>query len=303
MGLAKGAGVSSQPKGSAMKIKRARAQVLAIILVIMQPTSAWAVFGLEDWISGQNAMLAELVAIEAAESAESIPRMIFQFKQMVELLNETAGAAKLANEAYQWVRDFTWEDILTDAKNGLFKAFPDLEKIEGEIVDLRKNAEGIRDGKFFTVQTRADSRVRQTAKGLVEHGYKAAIWPHVFPDAFNYEALEEPSGVDLEIEKRFIESGMAQERALRKSTFGMLAGEMADLVRHAERTNRADVIAQARGAQAAIDAANAANDQLDLMKLEEARKQVAEDIGRGFDKSLKGGLRKNKDKLLNPGGF
>lgn len=278
-------------------MKHRKTAAFVLILALVHPAPAFAVFGVADTADG---LLAELVALEAKQTFESMPQIVAHLITMMEFMNETAGAAKYAQEAYQWARDVTWKDILLDAKAGLYNAFPEMEKIEFEGKDLHDNIKGLGDGKFFSVHTRGDSRTRQTAKKLVEHGFRSAVWPHMFPEAFNYKALETPNPIDVEIEKRFIESGMALERQLRKTAYGAMVGEMEQLVKHAERTNRTDLLAEARGAQANIQSANALGEQLDMMKLEEARKQVAETMSGSAAKAMKKSLRENVE-ILNRG--
>ena len=114
----------------------------SLVAASCTPRSAYAIFGEEDWLSGQNALLTEMLA-KQIEEVTKISVLIANVKMIVRSTNEAFALARTVKRVYDMIRTYSLQDWVRDAKQGLYKALPDAKKLEGEIVSLVENKKAL----------------------------------------------------------------------------------------------------------------------------------------------------------------
>jgi hypothetical protein len=271
--------------------------ILAVVAVSGMPGRSWALFGEEDWFSGQNQLLVQLLATEAGEAAD-LASLLANIRMVTEATNEGLALARSSYRAYQAVRNYSIEDLMSDAKEGLYDAFPDLRAIE-ENGDLLHEQWDERS-HFFSYRNRFDAQISPLARKLFEHSYQATIWPAVFPNAMGMKANFTP--VELMIWERYMKTQQGLEVLVKKTSLAALAKKVQNLVKDAEESKNMELAAQAMETQLTTQLVNDVSEITDLMKSSLALEEQDREAERQRRQSIRKGLSKDFSLMLMPGG-
>lgn len=276
---------------------------VAVFLVLFAfcpaKSKAFFDFGQGDWLSGQNSILMELLMTNL-EELTNIAAILENMRIVAEAGNEGLAIARETYRNYQMIRRYSWDDLRRDAQRGMYRAFPELYKIEQEAIEYKRQYKN--RNRFFSYYGRHDYQMAQTIDKVMSHTYKATIWPHVFPSAFD-DMAKNPSPVDLNIWKRYMKSGKAAEVAVKKTSLYALSRKVEELVREAGQQNRIDLEAQATTAQMAVQQVNNSTEFLDLYKTSVALEEEAHETERSRRDAIERELAQHAESIFRPGGM
>jgi len=266
--------------------------------VLLAPGRARAIFGEEDWFSGQNALLARLLSAQL-EELYKLSELIANVRLATSAANESLAIARETWRAYKTVRDYSLEELMRDAKRGLYQTWPDLREIERDGVLLREQIE--KGEGLFSVWNRYDDKMHPVMNRLFEFSYQASIWPAVFPEAMRHRPNATP--VEKRIWERFVKTRQDVEVLTQKTALSALARKVAALVKDAEESGRLDLEAQATAAQLAVQEVVNSTEFLNLYKSQVAIEEEARARERRARQTIRRAMVENVRKLLLPGGM
>lgn len=248
----------------------------------------------------ESALLAELIGLQLEELTE-ISTLITNVKLVIGGLNEIASLARAAKRIYDAIRKYSLNDLLQDAKTGLYRAFPDLEKIEQELAMLKANGQAIEKGKdaFFGHVDYHDAEMNRVATATFRHAFRSTIWPAVFPEAMSFD--EYPSPVDELIQRRYKRAGLNMRMAIQNTALGMLSEKIKTMVEDAEAKERTDLQTAALNAQANVQTTNNTTMMRDLAEIEHAEREAAQIRDEHFQKEATKSMRESTDQLFEMG--
>ncbi len=272
-----------------------------ILALVLLPQRSWAFIdlGQGDWLSGQNELMAQLLATELDELT-NLTSILSNMRSVVQAGNEALAVARQSYRAYQAVRNYSLEDLSRDAKAGLYQAFPDLAKMDHDIYLMAEQGKEIDGGHFFSYWNSYDHKMAKVVERVLTHTYKATIWPMVFPEAMVYR--QNPSPVDIKIWGLYRKSGMQMEVAVQNTALATLAQKVANLVADAEESGNLELMAQATAAQSAHQQLVNSTEFLNLYKAELAAREQARDTSGRRSRALAEGMQVNMERILRPGG-
>lgn len=282
-------------------MKRRLFVAVFVVLFAFCPAKSKAFFdfGQGDWLSGQNSILMELLMTNL-EELTNIAAILENMRIVAEAGNEGLAIARESYRNYQMIRRYTWKDLLTDARRGMYRAFPDLYKIEQEAVEYKRQYKN--RNRFFSYYGKHDYKMARTLDRVMAHSYKATIWPHAFPAAFDQMA-KNPSPVDLNIWKRYLKSGMMTEIAVKKTSLYAMSRKVQELVEAANRKDQIDLEAQAIQAQTSVQQVHNSTELLDLYKSEVSLAEQAQETDRKRRRAIEQELSEHAEKIFKPGGM
>ena len=109
--------------------------VFVAALLVGDGTRAYAIFGEEDWLSGQNAILAELLGAQLKELTQVV-KLVNDTRQMLGAVNDGLALARTVKRVYETIRTYSLAKLVADAKRGLYRAMPELRDTEAEVREL-----------------------------------------------------------------------------------------------------------------------------------------------------------------------
>jgi hypothetical protein len=254
-------------------------------LLALDAEPAYAIFGEEDWLSGQNELLAELVGDQLRQISE-LMELVNTTRTMLGTVNDALALARTVKRVYDIVRNYSLERLMQDAKRGLYKAMPELRQTEAEVGELVQNGRALEQGAgaFFSKVTIHDAAISRAARATFEHGYQATIWPAVFPDAMSF--LPDPSPVELLIQQRYLRTADAKRRAVQRTALGVLAKKVEAFVEDAEDKDNVELRSAATNAQLNFQSMAHLTELRNLKEQDAAEKEAA----RLDDQTVRGGL-------------
>lgn len=248
----------------------------ASIAVMASAQPAHALFGEEDWLSGQNQMLASLLAENLQHTAQ-LATAVSQLRMMVTTLNESASVARTAWRQVQVLRRYGLDDLRDDAVAGLYEAWPELADLARETDALVANGEAVRAGGFWTHLDHHDPAVSRRARAAFEYGYQSTIWPIAFPDAMRHVPSASP--VDQRVRELYRQAGHSHRVAMQEMAWTVFARQVEGYVADAEETDRLDTRIEATSAVMAFQTMRNTSEALtlDQTKAAEAEARRARD--------------------------
>lgn len=273
---------------------------LVLLLALTPSTPAFAIFGEEDWLSGQNALLSEMLAAQLEELTE-ITTLIANVRTVVQSTNEALALAREVKRVYDMIRNYSLEDLEKDAKIGLHRAIPELQATEREIGILIENGQAIEQGSgaFFSKVTVHDTAVSKAARRTFEHGYQSAIWPQVFPNAMDY--LPDPSPVELMVQERYRRTADQRRQAVQRTAMSVLAEKVKAFVEDAEQKENVELRSLSTNTQINLQSMENLTELRNMKEQEVAIEEAARLEERAVKKGLGDALDQNADLLLRPG--
>jgi hypothetical protein len=283
-----------------MKRLRGMAAGAAVVVALGAPRPAFAIFGEEDWISGQNQTLIAMLSTEL-EATTNLAQIITIVRNAAKAANDTLALARTVKRVYEVIRHYDLKDLQRDALQGFYTAIPEARQLDGEIRELVGNGRALvhGDGVFWSQITSSDAEVSARARALFEHGYKAALWPMVLG---GMKASAAPTPVERAIQARYRRSGELAQQALEKSSYGVLAEKVKTFVEDAESKDQVDLKMAATQAQLQLQTAQDTTELLRLERIEAAEQETLRRGAAAFSRKLGQGLSKGAQTLVAPGG-
>lgn len=259
--------------------------LLAALLFVGLPALAFAMFGEEGWVSGQNELLAELLMNEMQELTQ-ISTLVSNARLLVASTNDMLALARTTKRVYDIASRYTLAQLVEDARHGLYKAMPELARTELEVRELIDNGRALEhgEGAFFSRITFHDASVSAAARRSFEHGYQATIWPVVFPKAMSF--LPNPSPVELMIQERYRRTDDERQRAIQRTALGVLARKVQAFADDAEGKDNVQLKMEATNAEVNFQSMAHLTELRNLEEQDAAEKEVR----RGEDGAMRDGL-------------
>lgn len=271
-----------------------------VVLTLAWPRPAWAIFGEEDWISGQNQTLIAMLVTEL-EATANLAQVITTLRTALKTANDTLAVARTVKRVYETVRNYDLKDLQRDALAGLYQAIPEARQVDAEIRELVGNGRAMRGGNFWSHISPSDPEVSAQSRKLFEHGYKAALWPMVLP-SMKKDARDGLTPVEKLIQDRYRRSGMQADQALQKSVYGVLAQQVKAFVEDAESKKQVDLKMEATQTQLQLQTAQDTTELLNLQRVRDAENEAARTSASEFHKRFSQGLSAGAQELVEPGG-
>lgn len=204
-----------------------RAVFIAATLLV--PARATALFGEEDWLSGQNQMLAAQLAEAGKQTAELI-RLVQQARDITHAANESAAFTRAAYRQLQYARVYSPADFFRDMRAGFYDAFPDLEELDREVRAGIANGDALAEGRFWTHLDHHDRGALRRLEKRAKLALRGTIWT-ADPEAGR---LWRPSAVDALNADYFKATGQAPKRAVQIRGYLSYAEAVKRLKAHAD---------------------------------------------------------------------
>jgi hypothetical protein len=257
-----------------------------MLFLLLVDGRAYAIFGEEDWLSGQNELLAELVGDQLRQISE-LMEVVNNTRLMLGSVNDALALARTVKRVYDILRTYDLDKLVRDAKRGLYKAMPELRQTEAEVGELLANGQALEqgDGAFFSRISIHDARISAASKATFEHAYQSTIWPSVFPDAMSF--LPGPSPVELLIQQKYRRTADARRQAVQRTALGVLATKVQAFVDDAEDKDNAELRSLATSAQVSFQSMAHLTELRNLKEQETAEREAA----RIDDQSMRSGMK------------
>lgn len=279
--------------------RRVLAMLLAVAVMVAAPRRASAIFGEEDWISGQNQILTAMLVTEL-ESTASLGTIITNIVQAVRVANETLAVARSVKRVYEAIVNYDLEKLKRDALQGLYMAVPEARELDREVRELIGNGRAAQQGSFWTHVGSSDFRMQGRSKALFDLTYQGTIWPLVFGD--RHRKPDAQSEVDKQLYARFRRTGQLAQKATQRGAYKVLAQQVKAFVEDAERKPQVDLKMQATQTQLELQQAQDLTDLVELKKIDAAEQEALRSEASEFYDKLGKGLGKNAKTLLEPPG-
>jgi hypothetical protein len=252
-------------------MKRVRLIFQLLILVLCPAGVSAQVGAIDDWLSGRNQVLIRLLMTEIDQLA-NMTEMLANMQLILEASNEGLALARSTYRAYKSVRDYSANDFIRDAKEGMYSAFPHLQGIEDEWITMKDQFN--HGDNFFSYYGHYDQRMDQKMVKILDHAYTATIWPTVFPNSTGlYPKTLNP--VDVEIWAMYHRTGQEAKIAVQKTAIATLAATVAEYVREAKSKKQLDLLTQATTAQLMVQEVNNSTEFVELYKTKIAKEEAA----------------------------
>lgn len=246
--------------------------MMIALLCAITPRPAHALFGEEDWLSGQNQLLASLLA-ENLQHTTQLANAVVQLRSMLSAMNESAAVARTAWRQVQIIGRYDLDDLRDDAVAGLYDAWPELEDVARESQALVANGDAMQSGGFWTHLDHHDPQVSRRARAAFEFGYQSTIWPIAFPDAMRHRPTASP--VDHRVRELYRRAGHAHRQATQEMAWSVFARQVSGYLEDAEATDRLDTRIEATAAVMGYQTMRNTSEVLTLQQV-----QTAEDEAR-----------------------
>lgn len=279
--------------------RRIRAGLLVALVTVAVPRRAAALFGEEDWISGQNQLLTAMLVTEL-ESTAHLGTIITNLVQAVRVANETLAVARSVKRVYEAIVNYDLETLKRDALEGLYQAIPEARELDAEVRELVGNGLATEHGNFWSHIGNADWRMQAKSKALFDLGYQAAIWPVVFGD--RHRRPNEDNEVDKQLHARFLRTGRLAMKATQKGAYRVIARQVRAFVEDTERKPQVDLKMQATQTELQLQQAQDTTDLLELEKIEAAEEEALRHRAADFHKRFSKGLAEGAGVLTAPPG-
>ena len=272
-----------------------RAGVLALCLLYSRP--AWAMFGEEAWLSGQNQIMIAMF-LQDLEQTANLVGLLANLKMLLSTTNEALATARTAYRQVQIVRSYGLDDLRRDAQAGLYDAYPDLEIIDEETRALVDNGRAVRDGRFWTHLDQHDPVVSQRLHATFDYAYQSTIWPIAFPEAMRFRP--QPSPVDALIQERFRRTEQAHQVAMQQMSFSVFARQVEQLTADADEQGHLPSRIQAQSALMGYQTMRNTTESLELSKIDAAEAEQTRGRDRDDRAQMADELRETAPMLFRP---
>lgn len=289
-------GLRTARNPSAFAARTIRLVIGAILVAALAiPRPAYALFGEEDWISGQNQTLFSLLWEEIEHTAQ-LSTLIANAKFMVGSVNEMLALARTARRVFEAIKSYDLKALERDALQSLYKSIPESRGLATEIDTLYREGRAIQDGSFWTRVGAKDAQVSYQARKIWEHGYKATLWPLVLPGEGHLR--RGPSIVEAKVATRYRVSGDEARRAFEQTAIAILAGKVKAIAQDAELKDRVDLKREATRAQLELQRTADAAEVRRLQEQAVAEDQNEREALESFQRQMSGGLRAGAEDLV-----
>jgi hypothetical protein len=249
----------------------------------------------------ENAALAALVA-QGIEELTQISTIIQNLRGALQTANEMLAIAREARRVYEMIADYDLEDLVRDAKTGLYQVFPDLQEIEAQSRILIGEGKALEQGygPFFSRYTVNDARMRKVTEAMFKHAYASAIWSIDFRGALDIEG--DPSPVERLIEERYLRTEDGIRRAVQNTGMEVLAKKVGAYVKDAESKDEATLKMDATNVEVNFQAMRDTRHLVNLREQDVAIQEAGRIEELRYQSDVRKGLKHASDLLVSPGG-
>lgn len=216
--------------------------------------------------------------LKQLDEVAHLSSILLTMKDVVRTSNEIASFVRFGKEVFDTLRNYSLADLINDAQNGLYGAFPELRELEGRIDLALDNAKSIEAGPqaFFSLRDYRDRQNQRLFFRAAKQAYAARVYPQVFPmkeddrrlvgnadtperngaqvhpqvSPANDEDWRGISEADKLVQQKFARDGLINRVAIENATGAALGKHVLALVDEAESKQRLDLALMGSSARA-----------------------------------------------------
>ena len=280
-----------------------RLYALVVCFLLLSPKPAAAFTGVfEDWVSGQNQILAELLALEAQEEHWRITQYMTHMGHLLQASNEVAASVRFAKDTYDYLRGFNLRDYAENFGEALIGAFPELTSFRDELLETHGNIDAGHDGTFFDFSGRSDRHIQNAALAHLNLTTQTNLYSTLWPNrGRNLASVQDATPLDRRLAKLYEQAGQRATVARQKLATARLLGTASKVHEAALASSDPQTIANSISALANTQSADALSELVLLKKQNEARKSLESEWVEEMDKLVTEAMQDDSWWGLKPG--
>lgn len=206
------------------------ASVASAQLVVAAPA-------VESQLGIEIALLNSQIAKEIKQIAE-LKLLVDNLRQVLKTSNQIAALTRSAKRMYDVARRYSLRDYIRDAKEGFYRAWPELRQLDKELQLADRNVRGIDDGTFTALWDYHDPNAQRALTSAASYAFRASVYPLLLDDVDSYEPLV--SSAEKLAQHHFRTLGFGTRRALQTAGSSALSKKLGHLLKEAEGKQRID---------------------------------------------------------------
>lgn len=215
-------------------------RVVALFLVLIMLTSSVhaSIFGEEN--AALSGILTEEI-IQTFHMAETISKLA----AIVQSINKTVNIARESYRQFQYIKNYTVDDLLKDAKSGFCKGLQSSTKTscrdwEEDLKEMYGNAEMLSTGKFnqfFMYRSKWDNQTRKFLKELYQGSARAYVYPKIAPKVSSYYGWDKhENDAEYVINQALVKSGLYDSLIETQKEGYTVSSAIGDFLRESEKS-------------------------------------------------------------------
>lgn len=191
----------------------------------------------------ENATLSAILTEEIFMAA-NVSETVTQLKAIVDAGNQSIDLARQAYREYQAIKNYTWEELLSDAKKGFCEGLDmttetDCESWAMSINEMSDNIKMIAGGhgeQFVAYRSRWDSETYNFLKQMYHGSAKAFVYPKIAPNVSKFYGWDKhEDDAEYVVQQALLKSGLYND-VIRTQKEGYTVNKaMANFIREAEQ--------------------------------------------------------------------
>ena len=191
----------------------------------------------------ENATLSAILTEEIFMAA-NVSETVTQLKAIVDAGNQSIDLARQTYREYQAIKNYTWEELLSDAKKGFCEGLDmttetDCESWAMSINELSDNIKMIAGGsgeQFVAYRSRWDSETYNFLKQMYHGSAKAFVYPKIAPNASKFYGWDKhEDDAEYVIQQALLKSGLYNDVIRTQKEGWHVNTAMANFIREAEQ--------------------------------------------------------------------
>lgn len=191
----------------------------------------------------ENATLGAILTEEIFMAA-NVSETVTQLKAILDAGNQTLDLARQAYREYQAIKNYTWEELLSDAKKNFCEGLSmttetDCQSWALSINEMSDNIRTISGGhgeQFVAYRSRWDSETYNFLKQMYQGSAKAFVYPKVAPNVSKFYGWDQhEDDAEYVIQQALLKSGLYHDVIRTQKEGYMVNTAMANFIREAEQ--------------------------------------------------------------------
>ena len=191
----------------------------------------------------ENATLGAILTEEIFMAA-NVSETVTQLKAILDAGNQTLDLARQAYREYQAIKNYTWEELLSDAKKGFCEGLSmttetDCQSWALSINEMSDNIRMISGGhgeQFVAYRSRWDSETYNFLKQMYHGSATAFVYPKIAPNVSKFYGWDQhEDDAEYVIQQALLKSGLYHDVIRTQKEGYMVNTAMANFIREAEQ--------------------------------------------------------------------
>lgn len=191
----------------------------------------------------ENATLGAILT-EEIFMAVNVSETVTQLKAILDAGNQTLDLARQAYREYQAIKNYTWEELLSDAKKDFCEGLSmttetDCQSWALSINEMSDNIRTISGGhgeQFVAYRSRWDSETYNFLKQMYQGSARAFVYPKIAPNVSKFYGWDQhEDDAEYVIQQALLKSGLYHDVIRTQKEGYMVNTAMANFIREAEQ--------------------------------------------------------------------